>query len=252
MYQININNAIVPVDHAGNIYYDEKITKGTLLPIKKLFQQFFEKKNNFKIFYDEFLEYTYSNDDCISNFVQGKLWKEKIQKYEGKLVFPYFIYMDDFEINNPLGSHAAFQSIAAIYYNFPFSINNSKLSDIFLAALIKSTDIKQFGNDPCFKSFINELNELEREVITISTEHGDCHVYFILGLVLGDNLGLNGLLEFSRSFSANYYCRFCKIHKTIANELYEEDPASMRTFQNYSDMMLLKCLLLKQVYTKIP
>ncbi|KAF0691488.1 C2H2-type domain-containing protein, partial [Aphis craccivora] len=162
MYQININNAIVPVDHVGNINYDEKITKGTLLPIKIQFKQFFEKENNFKIFYDKFLEYTYSNDDCILNFIQGKLWKEKVQQYEGKLVFPYFIYMDDFEINNPLGSHATFQSIAAIYYNFPFSINNSKLSNIFLAALIKSTDIKQFGNDPCFKSFINELNEIER------------------------------------------------------------------------------------------
>lgn len=35
MYQININNAIVPVDYAGNINYDEKNTKGTLLPIKQ-------------------------------------------------------------------------------------------------------------------------------------------------------------------------------------------------------------------------
>jgi len=140
MYQFNINNAIVPVDHTGNINYDEKVTKGTLLPIKKQFKQFFEKKNDFKIFYDKFLEYTYSDDDCISNFVQRKLWKEKIQQYEGKIVFPYFIYIDDFEINNPLGSHATFQSIAAIYYNFPFSVNNSKLSNILLAALIKSTN----------------------------------------------------------------------------------------------------------------
>lgn len=158
------------------------------------------------------------------------------------------MFMDDFEINNPLGSHAIFQSIAAIYYNFPFSINNSKLSNIFLAALIKSTDIKQFGNDPCFKSFINELNEIEREGITISTEHGNDHVHFILGLVLGDNLGLNSLLELNRSFSANYYCRFCKVHKSIANELYEEDPASMRTFKNYSDDVAKMSFIEKDIH----
>lgn len=77
MYQININNAIVPVDHVGNINYDEKITKGTLLPIKIQFKQFFEKENNFKIFYDKFLEYTYSNDDCILNFIQGNFGRKK-------------------------------------------------------------------------------------------------------------------------------------------------------------------------------
>lgn len=54
MYQFNINNAIVPVDHTGNINYDEKVTKGTLLPIKKQFKQFFEKKKILKYFMTNF------------------------------------------------------------------------------------------------------------------------------------------------------------------------------------------------------
>ena len=64
--------------------------------------------------------------------------------------------MDEFEVNNPLDSHANVQSIAAVlYYYFPLATNNSKLSSIFLAALIKSIDIKEFGNDKCFKILIN-------------------------------------------------------------------------------------------------
>jgi len=173
------------------------------------------------------------NLGSITNFVQGKLWKEKVIQYEGKIVFPYFLYIDDFEINNPLGSHANFQSIAAIYYNFPLMKNNAKLSNIFLAALIKSVDFKEFGNDCCLKILIDEFNTLEREGLTISTHQGNVHVHFLLGLVLGDNLGLNSILEFSKSFSANYFCRLCKSHKIDTYRLYEEDTSCLRTIENY-------------------
>lgn len=49
------------------------------------------------------------------------------------------------------------------------------------------------------------------------------------------------MLEFSKSFYANYYCRFCKTHKSIANELCEEDIYSMRNRQHYSDDVAKMC-----------
>lgn len=231
---ININNELCAVNHVGDIYYNEKITKGTLLPLKLQFKQFFENSNNFKIIYGRLLSLK-ASENVLSNFVQGKLCEKKITQFEGKIVFPYFLYIDDFEINNPLGSHATYQSIAAIYYSFPLVENNSKLSNIFLAALIKSTDLKEFGNDPCSLQLINEINFLENEGLSISTEYGEFQVYFILGLVLGDNLGLNSILEFSKSFSSNYYCRFYKTHKSIAQKLSVENILCMRNSINYSD-----------------
>jgi len=134
--QFTINNEIVAVDHSGSVSYDEKVTKGTLLLIKQQFKQFFEHKNNFKTCYDQIMKYKL-NLDSITNFVQGNLWKEKVTQYEGKLVFPYFLYIDDFKINNPLGSHANFQSIAAIYYNFILMKNNAKPSNIFFSSFNK-------------------------------------------------------------------------------------------------------------------
>lgn len=72
--QFNINNEIAPVDHSGNLIYDEKITKGTLLPLRFQFEQFFEYNNNYEFFYNQLMDYT-KKFGSISNFVQGKLWK---------------------------------------------------------------------------------------------------------------------------------------------------------------------------------
>lgn len=43
----------------------------------------------------------------LENFVQGHLWRSKVKDhFQGNEVFPISMYFDDFEIGNPLGSHA--------------------------------------------------------------------------------------------------------------------------------------------------
>jgi len=236
--QFTINNEMCAVNIGGTLNYSEHSTKGVLMPLKFQFKNFFEHGENLKNMKNR-VESLRTDNSTISNFVQGKLWQSKIRQFEGRLVFPYFLYIDDVEINNPLSSHAGFQSISAIYYSFPLVENNSKLSNIFLAALIKATDIKEFGNDACLLELINEMNSIEKEGVSISTEFGNIQIHFVLGLVLGDNLGLNSLLEFSKSFSANYYCRFCKSHKLVSHNLCEENSASMRTMENYAEDVAL-------------
>jgi len=46
-------------------------------------------------------------------------------------------------------------------------------------------------------------------------------------------LGLNSILGFSKSFSANYFCRFCKSHKIDTYSLYEENTSCLCTIENY-------------------
>ncbi|XP_022164770.1 uncharacterized protein LOC111029861, partial [Myzus persicae] len=177
-----------------------------------------------------------NSSNSLKNFIQGDLWKTKLVNFSDKIVFPYFLFIDDLEINNPLGSHSTFQAVSAVYYSFPLLENNSKLTNIFLAAIIKSVDMKEYGNESCLKSLIDVLYSFEKEGIIISTpEKGDTRVYFMLGLVLGDNLGLNSILDFSRSFSASYFCRFCKASKDITKKLFEEDSLLMRNITNYNN-----------------
>lgn len=85
------------------------------------------------------------------------------------------------------------------------------------------------------QSLVNEINTLENEGIDIKTPDGNFHIHFVLGLILGDNLGLNSLLEFSKSFSANFFCRFCKASKALTKVMLEEDLSLLRNLHNYSD-----------------
>jgi len=86
------------------------------------FKKYFEHGENFKNQLNKLKKLQLSNDKSITNFVQGKLWKQKISNHSSdKILIPYFLYIDDAEINNPLGSHAMHQQISAIYYSFPLA-----------------------------------------------------------------------------------------------------------------------------------
>jgi hypothetical protein len=55
------------------------------------------------------------NDIIFINFVQGSVWKNKIKNHESQIVFPLFLFFDDFKIENPLGSHFGVHKLGAVY-----------------------------------------------------------------------------------------------------------------------------------------
>lgn len=71
-----------------------------------------------------------------------------------------------------------------------------------------------FKNKATFAPLVDVLKRLENDGIIIKSSEGDKRVYFVLALITGDNLGLNGVLGMVESFSANYFCRICKMHKS--------------------------------------
>ncbi|KAI8115914.1 hypothetical protein FF38_00467 [Lucilia cuprina] len=72
-----------------------------------------------------------------------------------------------------------------------------------------------------------------------------------MGLILGDNLGLNVTLNFAKSFSANHLCRFCLIKKEKINFLRQE-LQTIRFLMVYLHSMRPKImqLILCMIYTK--
>lgn len=143
--------------------------------------------------------------------------------------YHFFLYIDDAEINNPLGSHC--DPLTFIYDSFPVIEN----CDIYTAAIFKGRDYKEFGNENCLASLVRDIKEMEEHGINITTSEGTQTVYFVLGLVLGDNLGLNTILGFVSSFSANFYCRFCKIKKILVNKACFENQMLLRNEVNYAE-----------------
>ena len=63
---------------------------------------------------------------------------------------------------------------------------------------------------------------MQTEGIIIETENGPERIYFALGLVLGDKLGLNSIFGFVESFNSNYFCRLCKMSKKETQFLFIE------------------------------
>jgi hypothetical protein len=165
-----------------------------------------------------------------SNFINTNLWKQKSLSHGNKLVIPYFLYFDDFEINNALGSHSS--SIVGVYYSFPIAPHylRSNLNNIFIAAIFNTKDVKFIGNERIFYQLIKNINGLDNNGLELNINGKKVNVYLSLGLILGDNLGLNAVLGFSRSFSSD---RFCLNSKNGTNFLANENVDSLRTKQNY-------------------
>lgn len=58
------------------------------------------------------------NDEkhIISNILQADLWSEKYSKESSNdVVLPLYLYYDDLEVANTLGSHAGIHKLGAVY-----------------------------------------------------------------------------------------------------------------------------------------
>lgn len=98
--------------------------------------------------------------------------------------------------------------------------------------LFHSEDRKWFGNERVFSPVIKDLKFLETEGIIVNISQGYKKVYFILALVLGDNLGLHGVTGFVESFNCKYPCRFCKCNKRETEINCKENVALLRSEEN--------------------
>lgn len=186
----------------------------------------------------EFVESLYSDKTVIRNFIQASFWQNRKRTFDdagGKIVFPIFVYYDDFENNNPLGSHAGLAKCGAVYFSLPFLPDNlrSKVTNIFLFVLFNSLDRKLFKNKIIFHKVITELKYLESVGIMINIEGKEVRIYFQVALILGDNLGLHTLFGYSESFRANHPCRFCLIHYNELSDHFSEDNVILRDEVNY-------------------
>lgn len=221
---------------AGRVIFEPKVFQMSFVPLRHVLKTILQDCNLFEVII-KFMNHLESNSNkCVSNFVQCKLWKSKLEKNSQKILLPLFLYFDDFEINNALGSHAGNNKLGAVYASLPClpPEYSSSLENIFLACLFKSVDRLEFGNRAIFSELISELNYLEDTGIEILYDGKIKRVFFSLGLILGDNLGLHSILGFSESFMANFSCRFCKSNKSDCNHQLVQIDENLRNEVNYS------------------
>ena len=117
------------------------------------------------------------------------------------------MYIDDFEVCNPLGTSRKKHKLCAIYWviaNLPVR-DRSSLCTIYLAALCKSQDVKTFGYSPILQPLLRDLKLLENQgIYRLGTSVRGTVIY-----ISSDNLGAHSFAGFEESFNVDKFCRFC-------------------------------------------
>ena len=235
-YKIGERQDSVEDPSDGTVHGKPVSLTAEFIPLRKVLQRFFELPN----ILEETLKYVSTlmkQETVISNFVQGEFWREFIENYIGPTpILPLFLYFDEFEVNNPLGSHAGFGKVGAIYASLPcLPIEyQAKLENIFIVILFYAMDRKTTNDRLIFFKLIDELNFLEKEGIEIN---GTVTVRFKLCLILGDNLGIHSIFGSLESFSSNYFCRFCLVRKDEKDLIFSESQCTLRDIQNYVEAL---------------
>lgn len=122
---------------------------------------------------------------------------------------PLILYIDDFEICNPLGTSRKKHKVTAIYWVFadiPATLR-STLTSIYLALLCKADDVKQYGYTKVLEPLLRDLKSFEDNGIFVPSL-GKV-VKGTVFAVVADNLGAHSIGGFVESFSASHFCRFC-------------------------------------------
>ena len=106
--------------------------------------------------------------------------------------------------------------------------NSSSLSNIHLALIAYSSDVKRFGHAAILKPFIEDLKILEQGM-DIPVVNGSTKVFGTVVHLAADNLAANESQGFVASFSANYFCRFCTMPARQTHQATMQDRALLRS-----------------------
>jgi len=229
--EIVIGQRLSDVRKQGVHSMDPCVCTEQMVPLRLLLKSFLSLENVLSeiLHYKKYLEENSSN---CKNYIQGSFWKSK---NKGENVLPLFLFFDDFESGNVLGSHSGLHKLGAVYVSLacmpPHRL--SSLSNLFLVLLFHSLDRLNFGNNAVFSPLIEELNYLKNTGIYIETPDFKGVMYFELALLLGDNLGLHSITGFTESFSSNYPCRICKVRKENLKDMCYEERSIFRNSVDY-------------------
>lgn len=105
--------------NANNVKILQKVpVQAEFIPLRFVLKTFFELKDVF-ISTIEYMHYLYENKEIVTNFIQMSLWSDYRKDFVGELVLPLILFYDDYETNNPLGSHRGIAKCGAVYVTIP-------------------------------------------------------------------------------------------------------------------------------------
>lgn len=149
------------------------------------------------------LTQTYNSFRDGSCFKSNSLLKEQVFR------IVLFLYIDDFEVANPLGTSRNKHKLCAVYWALGnlHSKYRSSLHCIQLALLCKTSGIKDHGYGETLRPLLQDLVSLEQHGVYV--EQLGVSVKGTVLFVAADNLAAHSLGGFFESFTVSQMCRFC-------------------------------------------
>lgn len=151
--------------------------------------------------------------DVFEDIDDGKVFKGNKLFQECSECFGIVLYMDAFELANPLGAAKCKHKMIGVYYtlaNFRPELR-SGIDQIQLVLLFEEKHIKKLGFDALLAPLLKDLRQLESVGVEVLLEK---RVKGTVICVTGDNLGAHQLGGFSENFSTEtFFCRYCCISR---------------------------------------
>lgn len=203
--------------------------------LENFFRKFFKTEDNLKYLISHYNAIMATPMEQLDNFIKGQFWQEKIKRYSNKVCIPYFLFADSFEVNNPLGPKVGKQALTGYYLNFPSLPRHiyGRVDNMFLIKFSYSEMEKNFTNEETMSTLISEISHLESCPIEFIVSGQSTEIYFLFGGLRGDNLGLNSMLDYSKSFVAKHPCRICSMELENLRKAVVDDPDLYRTVESY-------------------
>lgn len=169
------------------------------------------------------------------SFHDGSCFRENRFLCGTELTISLILYIDDFEICNPLGTSRKKHKVTGVYWVFADipAYLRSTLSSIYLAILCKTKDISTHGYRKVLEPLLRDLKCFEDSGVFVPSL-GKV-VKGTVFAVVADNLEAHSLGGFVESFSSSHFCRFCIADRSeIQCHEVAEAMFPQRTESNYA------------------
>ena len=179
------------------------------IPLLQMFQALLRKDE----ILDKFLSASCSQLGDFCDHRDGSAFHNNAILTDEEFRIAIGLYIDDFEVVNPLGTARKKHKLCAIYWTLANLAPKyrSCLHAIQLAVLCKATVIKEKGYREVLQPLIKDLVSLEEHGVYI--EKLGTSVKGTVLYVAADNLAAHSLAGFQESFSGHRVCRFCMASK---------------------------------------
>nr|XP_047139729.1 uncharacterized protein LOC105845782 isoform X3 [Hydra vulgaris] len=137
------------------------------------------------------------SSDLLCSYRDGNIFHKHVVFCKNKHALRIHMYIDEFEVCNPIGSHRSTHKLCAFYFfigNLEYKYH-SQLKYIHLCLLIKEKYIKQSNTyAELLKPLISDLNELCLNGIALTIDGESLQLYGALATISADNLSYLQLL----------------------------------------------------------